>query len=638
MKSAVKDYKEIASPWICVVVYLWVLELRAAIGTDSEPVAVWLADCAAILLTLVLWGVVFCLPIMLASTLIGLAQIRRVNGAAATVCLVLVTAMHFVRWLLNWQILPTEMDLGLVFLTVAAVGLTVAVMKRRKNHRRSTASALPSFEECFSFGALPVLLGAMVLIGVSVIGDQMSLPPNTSAAAVVTVPEEAVQSRPNIVLVVADALRAPSMSLYGRTRATTPNLDRWARSATVYWNNHANSTSTKPSMTTILTGKLPLSHGRLTKAQPPLRSGENLMQVLRDHGYYVGAVTSNEDASLNLLGFASSLSAKEYTAFEHLTLSWLRQRGVYPTPTGGRVYQSLAQFLPFLGYPRRTAYYGFAEDTLEAARDLMALAKKPFFLLIHLHEPHDPYDAPAPFRGMYSTDSRSSVRPKLSSSHYARYDGGSQSDADFYRDRYEESVRHLDKVLRRFLGEIDKLVKSERYAVVITSDHGESFERGFMNHGEDLFESSTHVPLVIRFPSQERGATLSGLTQSADIAPTLLSVAGIDAPKWMDGRALFPDQAPDSESTVALNFKDPIGQKTFDTPTKLALWSESYKLIQDCETGQALLYNLADDPGENTDLANTAPATLVKLRKLLKNKLAGQTRGPKITCALTDGH
>jgi hypothetical protein len=70
----------------------------------------------------------------------------------------------------------------------------------------------------------------------------------------------------------------------------------------------------------------------------------------------------------------------------------------------------------------------------------------------------------------------------------------------------------------------------------------------------------------------------------------------------------------------------------------LALWSESYKLIQDCETGQALLYNLADDPGENTDLTNTAPATLVKLRKLLKNKLAGQTRGPKITCTLTDGH
>jgi len=401
---------------------------------------------------------------------------------------------------------------------------------------------------------------------------------------------------------------------------------------------HANSTSTKPSMTTILTGKLPLSHGRLTKAQPPERSGENLLRVLRDHGYYVGAVTSNEDASLSLLGFGSFLSDKEHPAFEHLTLTWLRQHGIYPTPTGGRIYQSLAQFLPILGYPRKTAYYGFADDTLNVATDFIARAKKPFFLLVHLHEPHDPYDTPSPFRGMYSTPVPPTVRRTLSSSHYGRYDDTSQADADSYRDQYEESVRYADERLGRFFGEIDNLLQAEKSVVVITSDHGESFERGYMNHGEDLFESSTHIPLVIRFPRQGRGARLSGLTQSIDIAPTLLSAAGIEAPKWMDGRALFPDRAPDIESTLTINFKDPIGQRTFDTPTKLAIWSKPYKLIQNCETGEARLYNLTDDPGEKTDLTSTAPAALKRLQRLLKGRLASQIKGPKINCVLTDGH
>jgi arylsulfatase A-like enzyme len=226
----------------------------------------------------------------------------------------------------------------------------------------------------------------------------------------------------------------------------------------------------------------------------------------------------------------------------------------------------------------------------------------------------------------------------LSSSHYDRYDAVSQSEVDSFKDEYEESVQYLDEALGRFLDAVEALMRREDYAVAITSDHGESFERGYMNHGEDLFESSTHVPLLIRFPKQARGARLSGLTQSVDIAPTLLSVTGIDAPKWMDGRVLSPIHAPETESTVTLNFKDPVGQRSFDLPTKLALWAKPYKLIQHCDTGQALLYNLNDDPGEKTDLTGKAPATLARLQQMLKGKLAAQIKGPKVTCGLFEGH
>lgn len=636
MIKAATYYKEIVAPWICLAVYLWALELRAAVGTDWEPVTAWLADCSAILLTLVFWALIFCAPLALVGVAIGANRMTSINKLIVKALLVLITAVHLVRWLLIWQNLPGNIDIGLVMLVVVTAGLAVLAIRRRNSPQARKAATLPSLDECFSFGALPALLGAMALIAIRVVGDQPSLPRNVTAHAAST-RNETVASRTSMILVVADALRAQSMSIYGHTRATTPNLDRWAHSATIYLDNHANSTSTKPSMTSILTGKLPLSHGRLSKGQPPYRSGENLLRVLRDHGYYVGAVTSNEDASLHLLGLGSYLSAKERTAFEHLTLSWLRQNGVYPTPTGGRVYLSLAQFIPFFGYPRKTSYYGFADDTLNAAKEFITSARKPFFLLIHLHEPHDPYDVPPIFRGIYSRQS-TSARRTLSSSHYARYDAVSQSEVDSFKDEYEESVQYLDEALGRFLDAVEALMPREDYAVAITSDHGESFERGYMNHGEDLFESSTHVPLLIRFPKQARGARLSGLTQSVDIAPTLLSVTGIDAPNWMDGRVLSPIHAPETESTVTLNFKDPVGQRRFDLPTKLALWAKPYKLIQHCDTGQALLYNLNDDPGEKTDLTGKAPAALARLQQMLKGKLAAQIKGPKVTCGLFEGH
>jgi arylsulfatase A-like enzyme len=213
-----------------------------------------------------------------------------------------------------------------------------------------------------------------------------------------------------------------------------------------------------------------------------------------------------------------------------------------------------------------------------------------------------------------------------------------QPGVDFYRDQYEESVSYLDAQLGEFLQSLASPPASENVAVIFTGDHGESFERGYMNHGEELYETSTHVPLVIRFPNQSRGMRLAGLAQSVDIAPTILSVAGVEVPRWMDGRALGPDKIPQTDSTVAVNFKDPVGQTTYPLPTKLAIWSKPFKLIQNCQSGHAALYNWRDDPREKVDLLRSAPAGIVeKLRRSLNAKLDKQTKGPKMTCAGSGG-
>jgi arylsulfatase A-like enzyme len=121
-----------------------------------------------------------------------------------------------------------------------------------------------------------------------------------------------------------------------------------------------------------------------------------------------------------------------------------------------------------------------------------------------------------------------------------------------------------------------------------------------------------------------------------DIAATILSVAGIELPRWMDGQVLYPNNVPQTESTVAVNYKDPVGQKIFDLPTKVAIWSKSYKLIVACDTGRVSLYNLAADPGESIDLSGTAPIVRKDIENSLRSVLAKQSRGPSFPCAIND--
>jgi arylsulfatase A-like enzyme len=240
---------------------------------------------------------------------------------------------------------------------------------------------------------------------------------------------------------------------------------------------------------------------------------------------------------------------------------------------------------------------------------------------VHIHEPHDPYDSSPRFKDRYSSPEAAGLRKKLPSSYYSRYGVELQTAVDAYRNQYEESISFLDAELGRFLSYIERLQWANNFLFILTGDHGESFERGFMNHGEDLYETSTHVPLIVRFPGQQQGIRIRGLVQSTDIAPTILSVAGISVPTWMDGRPLRLSQAPKAVQPVTINFKDPVGQRIFSLPTKLAIWSKDYKMIVTCDSPGIELYNLSEDPRENLDLSNRKTLLVDELTRELKAHL-----------------
>jgi arylsulfatase A-like enzyme len=217
------------------------------------------------------------------------------------------------------------------------------------------------------------------------------------------------------------------------------------------------------------------------------------------------------------------------------------------------MYDELALVLPFLGYPERTLGYGLAEDSLALGARLAAKLGDPFFLFIHVHEPHNPYQAPAPFRGKHTNLDHSEVNNKISSGHYGRYPPDLQSFVDAHRDHYDEAIEYLDSELAKFVNVLGKNSKTDNTLLIITADHGESFERGFLNHGDDLYESSIHVPLIIKFPRQKTGQRSSAPVQSIDIAPTILHSVGITAPSWVDGVSLDGKEGVAARERVVIN-------------------------------------------------------------------------------------
>lgn len=602
-------YRKIAAPWLTAVVYLWILELIAVFSAgDPEPLFDRIADCSAILATLVFWMSLAALLPLLLSLIFADEKIIALNRGAAKIALILITALYFLRWLFTWVGSTGRTDW--IFNVVLGLCLLFAGLSW---HRRDNRQSLEfSLDDGWRYFARPILFAVVLILAAKTGGSVWLEFTNRRSLVHPTGP------RPNVVLIVADALRAQNMSLYSYARKTTPFLDRLALESSVYTQMHANSTSTRPSLTTLLSGRYPFSHGRMTKFLPVYDGPENLLAELLAHGYTTAAIASNADATPYNLGLIRYLVYGAYPNFRRLTLAFLRDNGVYPTSLGIRMYDEWTQWVS-LGYPERTMGYGPASDTVALAIGTLARLPTPFFLFVHLHEPHDPYEAPLPFKNKYAPGAKLRDRVKVAAFYYQRYPAELQPLVNEERDRYDESIEYLDS-------EIEKLVNTvaqtkQNTLLVLTGDHGESFERGFLNHGEDLYESSLHVPLLIKFPGRKKGERLSIPAQSIDIAPSILQAIGIPVPAWMDGTSLTSAEGLENRETIALNFKDPAQGKVYKLPTKAAIRWRDLKLIVSCDSGQAELYDLQKDPAERMNLAASNPATANDMWQRLEDRL-----------------
>jgi arylsulfatase A-like enzyme len=375
------------------------------------------------------------------------------------------------------------------------------------------------------------------------------------------------QGRPNLVLVVVDALRADPLSAYGASVAGSPEIARWAAQGVVFERALAQSSWTKSSMASLLTSRWPRGHGVLDPDDGLGEAADTLAEKLREAGYRTWAVQSNgwlEEA----FGFEQGF-----------------ERYLFPRGGGSEAERNRS-------WPHADNVYREAERLIDAHA-----SAQPFFLYLHFMDVHE-YAAPPDV-----------ARPRE----------GAQGE-------YAAAIRWVDEVLARLREHLDRRGLLESSVLLLASDHAEAFgENGAFGHARNVFTPVLHVPLVLRLPFAIEPTRILTQVRNLDVAPTLLDLAGLPPDPAFEGESLLPlladPGAPDRPSHAAL------GALIYaDAHRQEALNDGAWSYVRDLAPGgREWLFDRRVDPDENVDLSALEPAQAARLRARLD---AGFGRAP----------
>lgn len=356
---------------------------------------------------------------------------------------------------------------------------------------------------------------------------------------------------PSVLLVTIDTLRADRVGCYGDASARTPTLDALAAEGAAFDDCSAASPVTLPSHATILTGLLPPRHGLRDNGQPrPLppaagRSFRTAAEAFGAKGWATAAFVSGAP-----LAPRWGLDA----GFEH-----------YDPPPETEPGD------PHLG-EREGGETASAALAWLGRRD----RRRPFFLWVHLFDPHHPYAAP----------------------------GGAGLPPDS-PGAYAEEVAHADRQVGRILDFLREEGSLGRTLVAVTSDHGEGLgEHGEATHGYFLHRSTLRVPLILRYPGAvPAGARVAAPCSLADLLPTLLELARLPPEAISDGASLLPRMSAGGAPGSSDQYAETVyGWTSFRWAQSVAIREGSRRVV-DHGGNRREAYDVAADPGETRDLS-----------------------------------
>jgi len=436
---------------------------------------------------------------------------------------------------------------------------------------------------------------------------------------------------PDIYLLTFDALRADDTSVYGYDRPTTPNLQRFAQESFTFDYFFANSNFTTPTTTSIETGQLPWSHrvfhgGGFLHGRDP---AHNLAALLRERGYYTAMVTANFLAGPFRHRTVDSYDAVEYVAPQGFSGWWSRYTNLIGANTQFTLTVPLLQivagirfYADALLYPGH--YLAPPEAVFDGARNILERPdiKQPRFVWAHALAPHDPYLPPAPYlKRFLTTNKLTSSFEFLGMRPEAPPPGVSAAEL---RARYDEMVLDADHSVGDFLDWLDRTGRLNNAVVIISADHGESFEHNwFLHTGPYLYNGLIRVPFLIHLPGQQRGTHVDAAAQQADLLPTILDIIGVPAPSWTDGTSLMPllKGKPLSPRYVySMNLEN---NRAFDPITRgtVAVVDDQFKYVDYLDRHQEALFRYKADPTDEHNLIGTEPAVSQRMHEVLLEKL-----------------
>jgi arylsulfatase A-like enzyme len=261
--------------------------------------------------------------------------------------------------------------------------------------------------------------------------------------------------------------------------------------------------------------------------------------------------------------------------------------------------------------------------------------RKPVFLWVHLFPPHAPYAAPAPWLGRYDSSNLARLAKDSDSVWNFLFSKLPPVRVHTLEARYDESVEYVDHFAVEFLDNALKILGDDT-VVVVTADHGESFNHGYGEHmGPGLYEEVVRIPLLIRLPGQDRAHRRSLPAEQVDIAPTLAELAAIPIPPSWEGRSLVRElqasatAAAPSRPVFSMNFEQSARLSKLTTGS-IAVIDGKWKLVRYLGSlhypGMPplfdALYDLNADPEELTNRAREDPQEFAHLSSMIAAELA----------------
>lgn len=464
---------------------------------------------------------------------------------------------------------------------------------------------------------------------------------------------------PNIIIIVFDAMSARNLSLYGYPRDTTPNLERFAQHAMVYHAHYAGGSFTSPGTASLMTGSYPWTHRainlfglierRLTANNIFNAIGGRFQRLAFSQNIlpncFLEQFTEDLDVILNPASFSldnylygsifkndriTSYRAQDFLALEEPTvLSRSLAFGPIINYLLERKRAAISQETYPLGIPqvKNGAFLFTLADLMNGIGNSLEKSTEPYMHYYHIMAPHAPYRPDGEFYDRYDEDDFKLVKKPR-----ARFDTGyKQVRLDNNRKIYDAFIANTDHEFGRLLDRMEQNKVFENSYVIVTSDHGEMFERGIEGHlSSHLYEPGIHIPLLISAPGQKDRKDIYTPTNNVDILPTLTHNIHGTIPEWCEGKVLPGLGGLDDmeRSTFTVDAKSDSAFRPL-TKATIAMRKGDYKMIH--YTGYDIddffeLYDIQNDPEEINDLYPSNPSVSRLLKEELLDSLQTQNK------------
>lgn len=380
----------------------------------------------------------------------------------------------------------------------------------------------------------------------------------------------------NVILITIDSLSAVDMSIFGYSRNTTPKINEFSKRCYVFSSMYANSTSTYAGIYSILTGKYPVkkTFSNFFSFLKDLIKSENITSILQRRGYQILSVIAMEKFLI-------------WVKNDRHSFRPIRWRLLFKT-TFDITYTNIS-----------------LNKTFKKTYELLERVVMPFFLWIHVYPPHEPYLPTEMFRG-YFLDEKSFCNHDSQKSYINNfYSSCLQSEVDKLRCRYNEQILDVDFKIGEFISFLEKEGFIQNTIIMITSDHGEMFEKGFVGHnGPYLYNPLIRIPLIIYLPNRIGGRIVKSNAQQIDILPTIIDILDFDIPQWVDGKSLkFVMNEPNYIDKPVFSTNVCLSKKNRKSEiSNFSVVYEGYKLICNFKNNNCELYNLSCDNAEKHNI------------------------------------